>query len=130
MTDTLCGMPYPDGGDESTIWREKRVKTRKAHNCYDCNVEIPIGEAAGCAESLYDGSWSSLYRCASCLMLAEMAATLAGVCAWWGGLDEAISELRSCGHDDLPTPREYRKTWELAGESEETHSETELEDRS
>lgn len=118
MSDTLCGMPYEDCDDCSTLWKEKRVKVRVAHVCEECRVAIPVGEECGKADSLYDGSWDTLYRCASCLILAELAATLTGECALWGGLSEYIANFEDyTGEDvlsDLPTPVQHRKLWESA----------------
>ena len=114
---TICGMPYEEGDDYSTIWRERLVKARKEHKCCECGGKIQPGEQYGYAEALYDGEWTTWKRCPSCLVLAELAGTLAGECALWGLLREQVSELNRGAYEvmpkrDLPTPEEHRKQWE------------------
>lgn len=75
---SLCGMPYEEADDEyATVWSEKRIKCRKPHKCCECGVTIQPG-------------WWHMYRCAACLLLSELVATLTGECALWG-LDVAAA---------------------------------------
>lgn len=111
-------MPYEEGdGEYCTLWREKKVTARKEHRCIECNATIKPGEEYGRADTLYDGQWDSMARCAACLVLAELAATFAKECAQWGVLDEQIGELNCYAHRDkpLPTPHENREAWDRLG---------------
>lgn len=124
--NTLCGMPYEDGDEPVDIWREKRVTARKPHSCCECSAKIHPGEEVGKSDCLYDGNFDTQYRCPACLILAERAATIAGVCAFWGNLDSFIEQTNEehCleTYDEekdefvggLPSPSEHRKLWEAA----------------
>ena len=116
MSDTICGMPYEEGDGENwcSFWREKKVKARKEHRCEECGSKIHVGEEHGFATGCYDGRFDCWRRCAACLILAEMAGTIAGACALWGGLDYQIEELNWGRDKPLPTAREHRKLWEAA----------------
>jgi hypothetical protein len=111
-------MPYEEGADDypCSYWNEKRVRIRKAHRCCECSVEIPVGEMVGRAKSVYDGKWYASYRCAACLILAELAATIEGECALWGGLADFIDNLNWGREKSLPYPVKHRKLWEAPDE--------------
>lgn len=114
----LCGMPYEDGDDYSTLWREGKHRARIEHVCEDCGCTIPVGEEYGKATALYDGEWTDWKRCAACLLLAEMVATVTGACPLWGGLSESVgyaNEYERAGKKPLPDPSENRRMWEAAG---------------
>ena len=111
MSDSLCSMPYEEGGDEEcSMWKEKWLTTSKSHQCCECGVDIPVKERVGKATGVYGGEWMIYYRCASCMILAEMVATANELCPLWGGLDESRDYL----DPDMPSPREFRKKWEAS----------------
>lgn len=118
MADTLCSAPYEDpGGEYADLWSEKMVTARKDHSCIEaCGGKVKAGEEYGRASYLYDGSWDSIARCHSCVILAEMVGTVHGECAQWGHLDEYIEMVnddRRYKHKKLfPSPANHRKTWE------------------
>lgn len=117
----LCGMPYEEGGGYSTLWNEKRVRVRKEHRCCECEATIALGEQAGKFDELYDGSWSTWYRCAACLVLAELVATLNGECPLMEGLSESVANYNwgRADEDHLPDPVDHRAAWRLAGKQED-----------
>jgi hypothetical protein len=106
-------MPYEEGdGETCQYWDEKRVKTRTPHKCCECNVDIPVGEEVGRSKGVFDGHWYTSYRCAACLILAEFAATIEGMCAMWGGLADFVDNVNWGRGKPLPFPAEHRKQWE------------------
>lgn len=124
---SLCGMPYEDyGGDVEPCecWREWKVKARKPHPCEECGGTIAAGEVYGKATALVDGSWRDWRRCAACLILAELVATLTGACPLWGGLAESCESCNEeyGAYDDesdtwvpaVPDPVNHRRAWEAA----------------
>ena len=82
-----------DGGDLCTVWSEHRIHaTRAAHQCCECGDAIPVGSRCCKASGLYDGSWSTQYRCVPCAVLAEYVAEQLKTCPLWGGLSEVCFE--------------------------------------
>ncbi len=48
------------------IISEKKVKTRKPHNCWGCKQQIPIGTLTQTVTSIDGASMSTVYWCDKC----------------------------------------------------------------
>ena len=104
-----CQYPYEDfDADVADVWQESEHVARKRHRCCECGGSIKPGWSYSQATCLYDGRWSHMRRCPSCVLLVEMVATAYGVCPLWEGLYEFIDG----GDEDFPRPGEWRKQWE------------------
>ncbi len=53
-------------GDVATVYNDRTVKARKAHKCYECGEQIPIGAEHRCVTGLWDGKWETYRWCAAC----------------------------------------------------------------
>lgn len=47
-------------------YENKLVHTRKAHRCYECGFEIPVGSKVRRFKGLMDGEWDSAITCQMC----------------------------------------------------------------
>jgi len=84
MSTCGCGTYGYDpdyDGDAATIWREARVgRTKVVHACVECGNPIPTGSRCCRVTALADGQWMTLYRCAACAAIAELAADILKFC--------------------------------------------------
>jgi hypothetical protein len=87
-----CTGYYEETDDECILGREKSVTARKPHKCCECDAPIAVGERCDFATGLFDGCWTSDYRCWSCAVLAELVATKTGICPFWGLLRDAAED--------------------------------------
>lgn len=91
-----CAYEPEDCDEASTIWRERPLerRTRKNHRCEECGDQIPKGSLHGICvvDSLYDGLWDRMYRCASCSTYAEYISAAAKLCPPWGHLSDFVTD--------------------------------------
>ncbi len=57
-----------------TIYDERRVKARKQHECFECQLPIRVGEQYLACAGLWDGDWRTYRLCATCEWLRERVA--------------------------------------------------------
>ena len=53
------------------IFSDKKVKTRKKHECFACNRMFPKGSKMRCQINNYDGDMASVYWCETCESLCN-----------------------------------------------------------
>lgn len=56
-----CDCEHPE------VYRAKTVKVKKLHRCCECGHTIKTGEQAEKVDALWNGSFSSIYTCLSCV---------------------------------------------------------------
>jgi len=89
----VCSYGYDEGDYDCTFWRERSIgKTRKEHKCYECGDTIPVGSRCCTAFSITSEHGSTMYRCLTCAVLAELIAELNKSCPLWGGLRETCED--------------------------------------
>lgn len=93
-----CQVAYEYCDEVSEVWKEGHRTTRKVHRCYECHAEIPAGTSVCVATSLYDGSWSTWYRCPTCSVYAEYLSMAVNECPLWGHLTGYVDD---CGIDGV-----------------------------
>lgn len=90
-----CGAILDDYFDGyADVYEETVVgKTRTEHKCCECRQPIPAGTRSVCRSScLYEGEWTTLYRCGDCSLLVASFAMQVGGCPPWGMLQEAADD--------------------------------------
>ena len=86
-----CGCDLYDG---PTVFREKMVKARKQHVCYECGKRIEIGEEYQYIFGVWDGDASSFHTCEPCADLRESLEGI-GFCSTYGDLKSDHAEYLS-----------------------------------
>lgn len=85
-----CALRYEECDEQAAVWSEARVgATRTEHKCCECGDPIPSGSRCCRASGLYEGKWSTWYRCVTCATLAEYVAAENKECPLWGCLSES-----------------------------------------
>lgn len=107
-----CAYVTEEHDETSTIWRERELKrgTRKDHRCEECGDLIPKGSRHGICivDSLFDGRWDRMYRCASCSTYAEYVSMAAELCPLWGHLWDFVTD-NGLYLEGLPTLQQWRE---------------------
>ena len=83
------------------VWCEANIKARKPHKCMACKETIQPGQTYIKVDSLYDGDWNHVIRCARCQAI-------------WKHLN-AKEEARGCSYTQ-PDPtlncgHSYEEVW-------------------
>jgi predicted RNA-binding Zn-ribbon protein involved in translation (DUF1610 family) len=104
----MCDIDY----DPATVWDEQAVRARRPHECMECSGTIKPGEDYVRVGCLFEGSWSTLIRCAPCDFLADAIETLE--CGdegqiLFGGLGEEIANLGQGDYNEETD--EYAEHW-------------------
>lgn len=66
MTDT-CEVSLGDyDGDAPKVFNSEEVKARKAHQCFECKLSIPVGVLHERVTGLWESGWETYRFCLAC----------------------------------------------------------------
>lgn len=83
---------YCSEGEPCAVYTEKRVKTRKATKCNDCECDIPVGTEVVSESFLLDGSWYRHRTCDACEALVQFLWEFDAECLYRGQLVDWVRE--------------------------------------
>ena len=64
-------MCMTDDGETYSVYHEREVRARKAHDCNECGRVIAVGETYRHTSGLYEDSWNINKVCAHCTIAAK-----------------------------------------------------------